>query len=462
LLVAVLFAGCNDTAVVLKISSNRPTNPASTAIDAICVELDGGGSARFGRRYGLASLMLPQTLTVLPGGKSSVQVLVYGLWHGVEVARARGQVDFVSHGIVNVDIAIDKCQPRAPTAQFNAAGAPVSGAVDAAILAPGPSSIKDGDLVLAMAAGRSQRYSATAGGLMPLNGGAPTAAAGRVRQIVAADVDGDCRLDAIIVADGAPVSAWRDAADGTFTQLSSFGPADALSAAAGDVNGDGNVDVVAVGGGAAHVYLGDGAGQFHEQAGSFDAAPGDATAVALVDLNGDGTLDAVVGQGSTKADVSRVYLNDPKASGHFAFASGALPPQLGRAAAIAVGDADADGDNDVVISELGGPVRLYLNRGDAYLDDRSFDLLPDQTSGDVPALAYTDLNGDCLPDLVVPRAGGAPLLWLSSGGGMLVAGPAFDKAQPAAGALADDIDGNGLTDVVLYGGAQGLQVELQK
>lgn len=454
-------SGCNDTAVVLRIVSNRPSPPGPAGLDAICIELDAGGGQRFGRRYGLPSLPLPQTLTVLPAGRSSAQALVFGLQHGIEVTRARRELAFKGSTVLHVDVPLDACAPHPSGAHFTAAAAPSGGAVEAALLLPGPTSTTAGDVALAAAAGLSARYTVAASGIAALSAGTPAAPAGRARQLISADLDGDCRPDAILVAGGAALSAWHNAVDGSFTPLATVGSADVVAVAAGDVDGDGFVDLVAVGGSAAHVWINDGAGHFHELAGALDAAPTDATAVALADLDGDGHLDLVLGQGSATAEVARVYLNDKGGSAHFTFAAAALPPKPARVSALAIADVDGDGDLDLVMAQLGGPVRLYLNRGNAYLDDRSFSLLPDQVSGDVPSLLFTDLDGDCLPDLVVPRAGAAPLLWTSSGGGKLVASASFDLAPSASGAASDDVDGNGTSDVLLYGGA-GLQLELQK
>ncbi|MCU1282739.1 MAG: ASPIC/UnbV domain protein, partial [bacterium] len=185
-------------------------------------------------------------------------------------------------------------------------------------------------------------------------------------------------------------------------------------------------------------------------------------AVVLADLDGDGNLDLVVGQGSAKADVTRVYLNDKAGSGHFTFTPAALPPKTARVTALAVGDVDGDGDLDLVMAQAAGPLRVYINRGDAFLDDRSFTLLPDQVSGNVPSLLLADLDGDCLPDLVLPRAGAAPLLWRSAGGGTLVGGGSFDQAVVAGGASADDIDGDGDLDVLLWGAMSGVQLQVQQ
>ncbi|MGZ3425020.1 MAG: FG-GAP repeat domain-containing protein [Polyangia bacterium] len=454
-------AGCNDTAIVLRIASDRPLSGGS-ALDGICIELDAGGGKRFGRRYDLPSLPLPQTLTVLPGGRSSAQLIVYGTRRGTEVARVRRDLSFRSGSVLHVDVPLDACQPHASSGLFAAIAAPTAEAVDAVALVPGAHAFTSGDLALALAAGQSTRVSVGAAGVGALVGGAPDAPAGRVRQLVVGDFDGDCRRDVVIVADGAPLAVWRDAGDGTFTLMTMVGVPGMLSAAAGDVDGDGAVDLVAVGGGAAHVWLNDGAGHFREGSAGLDVAPTDATVVALADLDGDGNLDLILGQGSAAAAVARVYLNDKGGTGHFTYTPAALPPKPARASAIAVGDIDNDGDLDVVLAQSAGPVRVYVNRGDAFLDDRSFTLLPDQVSGNVPNLLLADLDGDCLPELVVPRAGAAPLLWRSAGGGALGAGGGFDQALAATGASADDVDGDGDLDVLLWGGATGLQLEVQQ
>jgi hypothetical protein len=457
-LAAFTLAACNDTAIVLRIASDRP----AAALDSICVELDAGGGERFGRRYDLPSLPLPQTLTVLPAGKSTAQMIVYGLKRGTEVARAREELTFKSGSVLHVDVPLDVCQPRATSARFAAAAAPTSDTVQAVALMPGATSTA-GDLALGAALGSSMRYSVAAAGVGALVGGAPDAPAGRVRQLVVADLDGDCRRDIVIVSDGAPLAAWRDAGDGTFTLMTMIGAAGMVTAAAGDVDGDGTVDLVAAGPKAAHVWLNDGAGHFREGSAGLDVAPSDATIVALGALDGDGNLDLVLGQGNTTAALARVYLNDKAGTGHFTFTSAALPPKPARAASLALVDIDGDGDLDVVMGTLAGAMRLYINRGDAFLDDRSFTNLPDQTVGDVPNFAAADLDGDCLPDLVVPRAGAAPLLWRSAGGGTLAAAATgFDQAAAATGAGIDDVDGDGDLDVLLWGGMTGLQLQVQQ
>src|SRR5437762_3237897 len=94
---------CNDTAVVIRVSSDRGIGVGAAQLAAICVELDAGGAARFGRRYDLAARPLPQTLTALAGGRDAVQVIVRGLQSGVEAARARALVPFRSGEILHLE-----------------------------------------------------------------------------------------------------------------------------------------------------------------------------------------------------------------------------------------------------------------------------------------------------------------------------------------------------------------------
>src|SRR2546423_5946870 len=123
---ALFAAGCNDPAIVLRFASDRPAG----ALDGICVELDAGGGERFGRRYDLPSLPLPQTLTVLPGGKAAAQMIVYGLLRGTEVARARQELSFRPGSVLHVDVPLHACQSRATRGRLATAAAPTGGPLD--------------------------------------------------------------------------------------------------------------------------------------------------------------------------------------------------------------------------------------------------------------------------------------------------------------------------------------------
>src|SRR6185437_10315118 len=144
-------AGCNDTAIVLRITSDRAASSGG-ALDGICVELDAGGGERFGRRYDLPSLPV-------------AQMIVYGLQRGTEVARARQELSFKSGSVLHVDVPLDACKPHATSGRFAAVAAPTGDALDAAALLPGANTTTSGDLALAAAAGLSSRFSVGAAGV---------------------------------------------------------------------------------------------------------------------------------------------------------------------------------------------------------------------------------------------------------------------------------------------------------
>jgi hypothetical protein len=202
--------GCNDTAIVLRFASDRPATGAA-AVDGLCVQLDAGGGEKFGRHYQLSSAPLPQTLTVLPGGKPDAQMIVYGLQRGTEVTRTRRQLGFRSGSVLHVDVPLDLCQPHPSSLAFMAPGAATGDAFDAAALVPGANAASSGDIAVALATGTSTRYSVAAAGVGALVGGAPDAPAAHVDAVLPVDVDGDCRPDLVIAQSGAPLAIWRDA-----------------------------------------------------------------------------------------------------------------------------------------------------------------------------------------------------------------------------------------------------------
>ena len=159
-----------------------------------------------------------------------------------------------------------------------------------------------------------------------------------------ADVDGDGDLD-IFIADRLPVSSFacetntppdcnllliNDGSGGFARGTAPGGSSKTVAVAFGDVDGDGDYDLLTGGdGGANEVLLNDGTGIF-SSARSF--LGGKSNAVALGDMDGDGDLDAVVGNGNSQANDLLVYTRCP-ASGaqlHAASACFGCPTFMGR------------------------------------------------------------------------------------------------------------------------------------
>jgi hypothetical protein len=167
-------------------------------------------------------------------------------------------------------------------------------------------------------------------------------------------------------------------------------PSNPAAMAAGDFDGDGNMDVAQLdtvgGNGKAHILTGDGTGNY--------ALLGDATlaevstyAIGAADFNGDGKMDLV----SANTGLS-VYLGN----GNGTFKAAKTTPGV-AAAALAVGDLNGDGRPDVAVSDwTGGNLLVAIGKGDGTFFTTSYG------AGNKPfGIALGDLNGDGKLDVVL-------------------------------------------------------------
>jgi len=159
--------------------------------------------------------------------------------------------------------------------------------------------------------------------------------------------------------------------------------------ALGDVDGDGDLDLLVGNADGERLHLNDGFGNFTEATGALPPPIGpfvSTSSLALGDVDGDGDLDCMIGT-SYSAVSNRLYLND--GTGTFTDASAQLPSLSDFTRAVALGDVDADGDLDAVVGNS-GQSRLYLNDSTGL-----FTLGPFPTTIDVTqAVALGDVDGD--------------------------------------------------------------------
>ncbi|MEM7307600.1 MAG: VCBS repeat-containing protein [Planctomycetota bacterium] len=263
------------------------------------------------------------------------------------------------------------------------------------------------------------------------------------------DVDADGALDAWLGGGDffgtVPIRLYANDGAGVFSDAGFVSPPRAaLAITTGDVDADGDMDVVFGNGGGAspdpnELYLNDGSGQFALSAGGLAADANSTRAALLADVDGDLDLDLLVGNNGP----NRVFLND--GSGVFAEAPAPLAPDDDSTHALVAADLDADGDLDAIASGGTGVhglgARLYLGDGSGALA---------LVTGDVPAAsarttdgALGDVDGDQVLDVVFAADDGSGLL-LGDGTGFFAAAPSAFVGGPveAIAVALGDVDGD--------------------
>ena len=185
-----------------------------------------------------------------------------------------------------------------------------------------------------------------------LTAGQSTMAAGTLKSAVVADFNEDGLVDVAATDFGAQAVDifLGDGHGGLMSAAGSPWPigAEAVSAATGDFNGDGHVDLAVAGydAGNVSILLGDGKGGFAKAAGSPVFVGTNPTDVTTGDFDGDGNLDLVV---AVNGDSSIAIL---RGSGTGAFSSAAgSPMKVGPyPGSVATGDFNEDGRLDVALT----------------------------------------------------------------------------------------------------------------
>ena len=231
------------------------------------------------------------------------------------------------------------------------------------------------------------------------------------RNVTVADLDGDGPPEIVVANRGGPDNlssnfVCANDGGGLFPDCRVLSGESATTIAAGDLDGDGDTDLVVPhrDGGQSYAYLNDGAGAFAE--GRPVGQPGSATrAVALGDITGDGRPDLIMG------DDERGGLLLFENVGEGVFAD---PVPLGGsgeiAYSIAVADLNRDGRPDLVVGNDEAPGSILLNRGERRFTTTRFG----DGAGSMYGLAVADVTGDGCPDIAAARSGAPSMLYIQS------------------------------------------------
>ncbi len=271
------------------------------------------------------------------------------------------------------------------------------------------------------------------------------------RSVAVGDVDADGDLDLLTANSGDGTVGVRlnngaGAFSGTVGVPAGSQP---YSVALGDVDGDGDLDFVAASDQNSNnvsVRLNDGTGTF---GGGSTVTAGRPRCVVLGDVDGDGDLDLLTASYSNVGTGSLVSVRFNNGSGTFGGGSDygvGIGPR-----SVAVADLDGDGDLDFVATT--NDANIDVNRVAVWRNNGTGTFSPDAdyNVGSNPRnVAIGDIDGDGDLDLLTANSGSnsGVGVFLNNGSGTFSAGTPVALSDRPAGVAAADVDGDGDLDLL--------------
>jgi hypothetical protein len=285
--------------------------------------------------------------------------------------------------------------------------------------------------------------------------------------VAAGDLRGNGKVD--LVAVGQNVEVFLGNGDGTFQPAVSYptGRSGLWSVAIADVNGDGKPDLLVVsdvnpatGFNSVGVLLGNGDGTFQPvvfySAGGVVSNEFNYQSIAVADVNGDGKPDLLVANA-----VPGVGVLLGNGDGTFQPVVTYTASPIFQTQSLAAADVNGDGKIDLIVTgfgESGGLAAVLLGNGDGTFQPA----VAYSTGGNANAVAVADVNGDGKPDILVANGYGAGVL-LGNGDGTFQPVTTYSSGgaypQPQSIAVAD-VNQDGKPDLLLVNNLGGMAVLL--
>lgn len=278
---------------------------------------------------------------------------------------------------------------------------------------------------------------------------------GDVRSVSVCDVNGDGRKDMVVGGqrDLKGVAVLLQGAQGSWTKGTSpveVGSYESIQCV--DINGDAHPDIVAANSsgdieGGIQIWFGDGRGAWTREAGPDSAHI--YRDVAVADINGDGNLDIVASSWGHPGGI-RIFLG----SGDGAWSAFPSPAKEGDFWGVTVSDLNRDGWFDIAATTYYQGIKIWQGNGKGDWKDVAFPV----NTGFYWDILASDFNRDGWLDLAASSVNSRGVrVWL---GGRMGGWLAIEKGLPEAGGFyglsTADLDGDGYSDLVAASYSEGV------
>ncbi len=173
-------------------------------------------------------------------------------------------------------------------------------------------------------------------------------------------------------------------------------PGDDGYSAVGDMDGDGNIDIVTNSVDKMYIYYHDGTSPITIKSISIVPLSSYRARISLADMDGDGDLDILASRNN-----KLVIITNKSTAGKFLFEVVPLPIDYTTNYPHLLGaDFDNDGKKDILVADMSGRIKVFYKRIDTYLEYNVDFIIPAPVEANVSVVKIADINNDGLLDIV--------------------------------------------------------------